>query len=50
MMKRRGKPLIPNIEGHVEAGFEPVRDAFAENFARRRELGAGGPPPWRDGP
>jgi len=27
------------IEGHVSPGFEPVRDAFAENFARRRELG-----------
>lgn len=28
-----------HIEGHVSAGFEAVRDAFAENFARRRELG-----------
>jgi len=27
------------IEGHVSAGFEPVRQAFAENFSRRRELG-----------
>jgi len=27
------------IEGHVSAGFEPVRDAFAENFTRRHELG-----------
>lgn len=27
------------IEGHVSAGFEPVRDAFTENFARRNELG-----------
>jgi CubicO group peptidase (beta-lactamase class C family) len=27
------------IEGHVAPGFEPVRQAFAENFARRRELG-----------
>lgn len=27
------------IEGHVSAGFEPVRRAFAENFSRRRELG-----------
>lgn len=27
------------IEGHVSPGFEPVRAAFAENFARRRELG-----------
>src|SRR5512143_2797306 len=28
-----------NIEGHVSAGFEAVRDAFAENFSRRDELG-----------
>jgi CubicO group peptidase (beta-lactamase class C family) len=27
------------VEGHVDPGFEAVRDAFAENFARRRELG-----------
>ena len=27
------------IEGEVRAGFESVRDAFAENFARRHELG-----------
>lgn len=27
------------IEGHVSPGFEPVREAFAENFAVRRELG-----------
>ena len=27
------------IEGHVNAGFEAVRDAFAENFSRRHELG-----------
>jgi CubicO group peptidase (beta-lactamase class C family) len=27
------------VEGHVSPGFEPVRDAFAENFTRRRELG-----------
>jgi CubicO group peptidase (beta-lactamase class C family) len=27
------------IEGHVSAGFEGVRDAFAENFSRRHELG-----------
>ena len=27
------------IEGHVSAGFDAVRDAFAENFSRRRELG-----------
>jgi CubicO group peptidase (beta-lactamase class C family) len=27
------------IEGHVSPGFEAVREAFAENFARRDELG-----------
>ena len=27
------------IEGEVRPGFEPVRDAFAKNFARRHELG-----------
>lgn len=27
------------IEGHVSAGFEAVRDVFAENFSRRGELG-----------
>ena len=27
------------IEGHVNAGFDAVRDAFAENFSRRHELG-----------
>jgi hypothetical protein len=27
------------IEGHVGRGFEAVRAAFADNFARRRELG-----------
>ncbi len=29
----------PRIEGSVSTGFEPVRDAFAENFARRGEVG-----------
>lgn len=28
-----------HIEGHVSAGFEAVRDAFAENFSLRHELG-----------
>jgi CubicO group peptidase (beta-lactamase class C family) len=32
-------PHSVTIEGHVSAGFEAVRDAFAENFARRHELG-----------
>jgi len=27
------------IEGHVSTGLEAVRDAFAENFSRRHELG-----------
>jgi CubicO group peptidase (beta-lactamase class C family) len=27
------------VEGHVSRGFEAVRDVFAENFARRGELG-----------
>ena len=27
------------VEGHVSPGFERVRDVFAENFERRRELG-----------
>lgn len=29
------------ISGHVAAGFEPVRDAFAANFESHGELGAG---------
>ena len=28
-----------DIQGHVSRGFEAVREAFAENFVRRRELG-----------
>jgi CubicO group peptidase (beta-lactamase class C family) len=27
------------VQGHVSRGFEAVREAFTENFARRRELG-----------
>src|SRR6476661_124759 len=27
------------VEGQVSSGFESVRDAFAENFARRHEVG-----------
>src|SRR5512139_345594 len=34
----KSSPCI-HIEGHVSAGFEAVRDAFAENFSRRDELG-----------
>jgi CubicO group peptidase (beta-lactamase class C family) len=35
-------PADSNVEihGHVSNGFEPVRDAFVENFSRRKELGA----------
>jgi len=40
---RAGFPLAVGdrvaIHGHVSPGFETVRDAFVENFARRRELG-----------
>jgi CubicO group peptidase (beta-lactamase class C family) len=35
-MTAPGKLLI---EGSVSPGFEPVREAFVENFTRRRELG-----------
>jgi CubicO group peptidase (beta-lactamase class C family) len=31
--------VAPNVGGKVAAGFEPVRDAFVENFAERGELG-----------
>ena len=30
---------VTPINGHVAPGFEAVRDVFAENFTRRRELG-----------
>lgn len=40
---RRSDPLVPkdriSIQGHVSRGFEAVREAFTENFVRRRELG-----------
>ena len=29
----------PLIEGYVARGFDAVRETFAENFARRGELG-----------
>ena len=34
-------PLVTphHVEGQVSRGFEPVREAFGDNFARRRELG-----------
>ena len=28
------------IQGICEAGYEPLRDAFVENFAERNEIGA----------
>jgi Beta-lactamase len=31
---------VASIEGTVSPGYEAVREAFADNFARRRELGA----------
>ncbi|GAB2990112.1 hypothetical protein GCM10023080_064890 [Streptomyces pseudoechinosporeus] len=31
---------MTTIDGEVEAGFEPVREAFAANFARRGDIGA----------
>jgi CubicO group peptidase (beta-lactamase class C family) len=31
---------MSEVQGQVSAGFERVRDVFADNFARRRELGA----------
>lgn len=34
-----GTPNCITAEGQVSAGFEGVRDTFAENFARRHELG-----------
>jgi len=33
------RPGFPGPQGHVSHGFEAVREAFVENFARRRELG-----------
>jgi CubicO group peptidase (beta-lactamase class C family) len=34
-----GPSGFPEVQGHVSPGFEAVREAFVENFARRRELG-----------
>lgn len=31
---------VPEIHGFVSPGFELVRDAFVENFSKRREVGA----------
>jgi len=32
----------PMVEGDVSRGFEAVREAFADNFTRRHELGGAG--------
>ena len=32
--------LVDTVKGTVAPGFEPVREAFVENFRRRREVGA----------
>ncbi|HZE17205.1 MAG TPA: serine hydrolase domain-containing protein, partial [Mycobacterium sp.] len=32
-------PMELQIDGSVSEGFEPVRQAFVENFTRRGELG-----------
>jgi CubicO group peptidase (beta-lactamase class C family) len=44
--RRGGEPNVAielargvRIAGHVSPGFEPVRDAFVDNFTRRGELG-----------
>ena len=29
------------VQGFVREGYEAVREAFAENFSKRHELGAG---------
>ena len=36
----REPPAAAAIHGFVSRGYEAVREAFAENFARRREVGA----------
>ena len=33
-------PTRVQIHGYVDPGYEAVREAFAENFTRRREVGA----------
>jgi CubicO group peptidase (beta-lactamase class C family) len=38
-MRRKTQAAEPHIEGAVSRGFEAVHQAFADNFARRRELG-----------
>ncbi len=45
------EPLIERedigMQGHVARGFEPVREAFVENFERRHELGGACCVYWR---
>jgi CubicO group peptidase (beta-lactamase class C family) len=38
-VKRMAASKPYSIQGHVNRGFEAVREAFAENFVQRRELG-----------
>jgi CubicO group peptidase (beta-lactamase class C family) len=40
-MKSVAAPTRDVVHGYVSPGFDPVREAFAENFAERRELGGG---------
>ncbi|HZM98606.1 MAG TPA: serine hydrolase domain-containing protein [Pyrinomonadaceae bacterium] len=44
VQKRRHAESIPaesvEVHGYVNSGYEAVREAFAENFSRRREIGA----------
>src|SRR5690349_21104387 len=35
----RSMAASPAVKGHVSRGFETVREAFVDNFTRRRELG-----------
>jgi CubicO group peptidase (beta-lactamase class C family) len=37
MLVTAPSPVV--VHGHVSPGFEKVRDVFADNFVRRRELG-----------
>src|SRR5690606_28292 len=38
-VRDRAEGRSPTVDGTVAPGFEPVRDAFADKFARRGELG-----------
>jgi CubicO group peptidase (beta-lactamase class C family) len=39
-MSANSQPTSNQISGFVKSGFEPVREAFIENFTRRKEVGA----------